>query len=484
MQSGKAEESPPPPYLWKSWRGVIVYLCFLCNTCLYLCRTSITVAIVYMYKDYRVQGFLLTGFYVGYTLSQMPGGWAAKRYGAKPVLSLAVFVWSVVTILTVYFGPKDGSEAAAHADPVTSGILFTLRLIVGLAEGVNYPCQMALNTAWIPRRERARTWTFGVGGEPAGTILALLGGPFLIEATSTWRSVFIISGAVGFAWLALFFVLASSTPEDHRWISQAELDYIRSDDEIAGNEKYSSLPGEESAVHPQPLNGTSRTELDPEIVPWKEILSNRAFQCTVFGHICYNYGYYVVLSWITDYFKTKYKANYGSLGMVSILPYVLLLLTNPGAGFFGDWLEKKGFSTLNSRRIVNSIAMFGASIGFVASGIIAQSTVTPEDEKNNLYPAAIVLAVTVSVGGLMVGGIWSNFRDLSDKYAPILIGISNSIASLPGIIGQGFTGWLLAATDGNWFWVFCTAGIIECIGAFVFLVGAKAEDQKFGERRG
>ena len=84
----------------------------------------------------------------------------------------------------------------------------------------------------------------------------------------------------------------------------------------------------------------------------------------------------------------------------------------------------------------------------------------------------------------MVGGIWSNFRDLSDKYAPILIGISNSIASLPGIIGQGFTGWLLAATDGNWFWVFCTAGIIECIGAFVFLVGAKAEDQKFGERRG
>ena len=84
----------------------------------------------------------------------------------------------------------------------------------------------------------------------------------------------------------------------------------------------------------------------------------------------------------------------------------------------------------------------------------------------------------------MVGGLWSNFRDLSKNYAPILLGISNSIASIPGVVGQGFTGWLLSATGGNWFWVFCTAGIIESIGAIVFLVGAKADDQRFGERKG
>jgi MFS transporter, ACS family, solute carrier family 17 (sodium-dependent inorganic phosphate cotransporter), other len=162
--------------MWCSWRAVVVYLNFACNACLYLCRTSITVAIVYMFDDPSVQGTLLSAFYIGYAISQIPGGWLAQKHGAKPVLSCAVFLWSTVTILTCFCA---GNVPA----------LFFLRLVVGLAEGVNYPCQMALNAAWSPRCERNRAWTLGAGGESAGTILALFFGPMLIEGKCTLASL-------------------------------------------------------------------------------------------------------------------------------------------------------------------------------------------------------------------------------------------------------------------------------------------------------
>ena len=77
----------------------------------------------------------------------------------------------------------------------------------------------------------------------------------------------------------------------------------------------------------------------------------------VIAHMCYNYGYYVVLSWIADFFKTEFNANYSKMGFVSMLPYALLMFSSPGAGVLADYLERKGFSTLSMRRIINTFAM-------------------------------------------------------------------------------------------------------------------------------
>ena len=101
------------------------------------------------------------------------------------------------------------------------------------------------------------------------------------------------------------------------------------------------------------------------------------------------------------------------------------------------------------------------------------------EKKNNLYLAATVLAITMATGGFMLGGVWSNFRDLSAKHAPILCGISNSMASLPGIVGQSLTGAILKSSNNNWFIIFALASGIEMFGALIFLFGADAKDQQF-----
>ena len=45
-------------------------------------------------------GLVLSSFFAGYACTQVIGGWAAAKFGGKPVLLFAVFVWSVATALT------------------------------------------------------------------------------------------------------------------------------------------------------------------------------------------------------------------------------------------------------------------------------------------------------------------------------------------------------------------------------------------------
>lgn len=121
-----------------SERKRLLLLLFLCNMCLYINRANMSVAIVYMYSDddgdkSSKSGLILSSFYWGYLVSQTPAGWLASRVGGKRVLLWAVGAWSVATLL-VWPAYKAGV-----------GAVVVSRMIVGMAEGANYPSQICLN---------------------------------------------------------------------------------------------------------------------------------------------------------------------------------------------------------------------------------------------------------------------------------------------------------------------------------------------------
>ena len=154
-------------------------------------------------------------FYAGYSLTQIAGGWLAARVPANRVLVAIVVTWSAATVATAAAGPSLGAARTP--------LLFALRMIVGAAEGPNYPAQVELQSRWIPYRERATAWAIAGAGESIGTFLALLVGPYLVHSFG-WESVFIASGAIGLLWAAAFAFLgarsrrrtaASAAPSAH-----------------------------------------------------------------------------------------------------------------------------------------------------------------------------------------------------------------------------------------------------------------------------
>jgi len=59
--------------------------------------------------------------------------------------------------------------------------------------------------------------------------------------------------------------------------------------------------------------------------------------------------------------------------------------------------------------------------------------------------------VTAALGtaSLSLCGLYCNHADLSPRYAPFLLGMTNTIGALPGIIGVAVTGAILDATGAR-----------------------------------
>merc|ERR1712012_1361620 len=90
------------------------------------------------------QGLLKSAFFIGYVLLQVHGGSLAEKFGTKIVLGfICVLLPSVLTLLT----------------PIATAwnfwALFTIRILIGLAESATFPSLPPLVSRWVPEEERS-----------------------------------------------------------------------------------------------------------------------------------------------------------------------------------------------------------------------------------------------------------------------------------------------------------------------------------------
>lgn len=141
---------------------------------------------------------MLSSFYFGYTASQIPGGWAAARYGGERVLSLSFLLWSTASLLT----PSSGGA---------TGALCAVRCGLGAAMGVVFPAIHSILALWIPAHERSRAVSFFTSGMYFGSAAGSLVLPSLIAARGP-ASVPLAIGLFGYAWLGLWRRFALKQP--------------------------------------------------------------------------------------------------------------------------------------------------------------------------------------------------------------------------------------------------------------------------------
>ena len=101
---------------------ILLYVAFLISL---VDRSAISLALAQIGKDFDLQaadlGIIISAFFLGYAVMQVPGGWLADRFGAKYVIVVAIAMWSVFTVMT--------SFAWSLAS------LIVIRLVFGLTEG-------------------------------------------------------------------------------------------------------------------------------------------------------------------------------------------------------------------------------------------------------------------------------------------------------------------------------------------------------------
>ena len=129
-------------------RSTLIALCAAAVFICYVDRVNISLAIGRMASDFgwnkTTSGLVMSSFFIGYLLTQIPGGWLAGRFGGKPVLAGGVLLWSLFTLLT---------PPAAFAGFAT---LIAARIVMGFGEGVTFPAIYALFARWVPPAQRSR----------------------------------------------------------------------------------------------------------------------------------------------------------------------------------------------------------------------------------------------------------------------------------------------------------------------------------------
>jgi ACS family sodium-dependent inorganic phosphate cotransporter len=97
----------------------------------------------------------------------------------------------------------------------------------------------------------------------------------------------------------------------------------------------------------------------------------------------------------------------------------------------------------------------------------ARSVTSPDMALALLCGALGALAITW-------GGFISNHLDIAPRHADVLMGITNTAGTIPGVVGVAVTGWLVDAS-GTYTAAFVLAACVNVVGAIVWLLFATAK---------
>ncbi|MFU8817354.1 MAG: ACS family MFS transporter [Pseudomonadales bacterium] len=408
-------------------RYTTIGLCFCATFICYIDRVNISVAVIPMAEqfgwDQTIRGLVLSSFFIGYLATQVLGGFLADRFGGKIVLGIGVLLWSAFTLVTppaAMFGLT---------------MLILARIGMGLGEGVAFPAIYTMFARWVPTKERTRAIGLNFSGIPLGTIAALLLTPVIV-ARMGWEWAFYLFGILGFIWYGFWHFAVSRSPETHPTISPRELAHIQAD----------------LGAPPEPVS-----------IPWRRLLSKAPIWAIIINHFCVNWGNYVILSWLPTYVVQELDVDIASVGLYTVVPFMASFVFINVAGWVADRLLQTSLSITAVRKIMQTVGCAGPALFLVLIG----SVTTAEG-------AIALMAGVMGLAAFAMGGFGVNHLDVAPRYAGVLMGISNTAGTLPGIIGVIATGFILDAT-GSWAIVFGTAAGVYLFGLAVWLLFATGE---------
>ncbi|VBB07683.1 Hypothetical protein LUCI_2948 [Lucifera butyrica] len=382
-----------------NFRWKVALLMFGAIAINYLDRSNLSAAAPVIMKEFHFSatemGFIMSAFFFSYTLFQIPSGWLADRLGQRLVLGGAVAWWSAATMLI------------GLCNNFISFIVS--RIFLGIGEAAAYPSNAGVTAKWFPDRERARATVIFDCGNKFGTAFAM---PFIVwlMVHYGWKTPFIISGLIGFVWVALWW-LYYTDPEKSKYANQAEIDYIRN-----GQQLKEGIGGKAS-------------------LKWYQLLRYRNIRAMCIGFFMSNYAIYFYITWFPTYLVQARGMSLIKMGFVAMIPPLVALTVGLISAAIADWLYARGIPKTKVRKI-NLVGgmLVGSSIalaGFIQTDVGA------------------VALLTLSYSGLACSGpaLWTLPGDVAPRNMTSTVGaLQNCVSNIGGILGPIVTGYIVSTT--------------------------------------
>lgn len=364
-------------------RKRILFLLFVGYILASMDRFFINYAILPIAQDLSLTatqtGFVLSAFFLGYGLMQMPGGFLADKFGSRITLICCIVSWSIFT----------GLSGLAWS----LGSLLVIRFIFGLGEGSFIPASAKMLSMSYPMERRSRAMSLLLTAAAfAGVITPIIATTFL--QTIGWRMLFYCFGLLGIVTGLLFYFLL-----------KPKFIYVESG-------------GQQASVH-EAADGLAK-----EKIPYSEILKTPllwSLFIASFAVFAINWG---TASWVPMYLVSVRGLDLTSLGLLQMIPAVSSIAFMIVAGYLVD----KVFA--GKEKLLGVICGIGLTV-FVYLMFHAASVglfVFYQSVLPIFTGIAIVLVTTLpikvfsqQVSGSAVGVVQSGGQ-IAGFFAPLLIG--------------------------------------------------------------
>ncbi len=299
-----------------NYRWTIVALLFFATTINYLDRQVVGLLKPTLEKEFVWSELdysrIVQVFSAAYAIGLLVFGRFIDRIGTKMGYSIAIIFWSLAAM----------GHALATS---TLGFIFA-RIGLGLGEAGNFPAAIKTVAEWFPKKERALATGIFNSGANIGAVVAPILVPWILGIYG-WQMAFIVTGAVGFIWLVVWYI-TYEIPAKQAKLSKAEFDYIHSDNETTPDE---------IADHGKPVS-------------WGQLLSVRQTWAFVFGKMLTDPIWWFFLFWLQDYFSTTFHLDTKKPNLYLAVLYTLVSIGSIGGGYLSSALISRGWSVWRARK--------------------------------------------------------------------------------------------------------------------------------------
>ncbi len=403
------QSSPSGGYV----RWIICGLLFSAITINYIDRQIIGVLKPILEKqfgwDQITYSNIVFSFQLAYAIGLLVVGGLIDRIGVRWGLLLAVIFWSLAAV---------GHGFAAWVPLAYATTFFiVMRFILGLAEAGAFPGCIRATADWFPNKERS----FAIGLFNSGASIGAIVTPLLVPVIvyyMDWPEAFFITGGLGIFWILIWLFFYKS-PELHPRLSQAELNYIRSD------------------------------PADPPVnVPWVKILPHRSTWAYAIGKFLTDPIWWLYLFWVPDFLNKQFKLDLKSFGIHLVVIYVMADIGSILGGWFSSFLIKRGCSVNFSRKLTMLICALAVTPIIFAS------------KASNPWIASMLIGLAAGAHQAWSCNLYSIVSDtMPRKVVSSVIGFGGMAGAVGGMQMSKVVGYILDKTNNNYFIPFLIGAI-------------------------
>ncbi|MBB6091304.1 ACS family hexuronate transporter-like MFS transporter [Povalibacter uvarum] len=388
-------------------RWAILALLFAATVLNYVDRQTLSILASQVQKDLGIDdaGYarIVQYFLIAYAISYIGAGWVTDKLGAKWTLALFLGWWSLANMATGWV------RNAAQ--------LGFARLMLGIGEPGVYTAGPKAVAEHFPSEQRG----FAIGIYTAGAMVGATIAPPLIAFLALqygWRAAFIITGAAGFVWLAIWLVV------------------------------YRSPDGAEPARTKEPIR-------------WGPILRDRSVWGLATARLIADPVWYFYLFWFPKYLTDERGMGLIQVASLAWIVYLAADVGSIGGGWFSGRLIRSGIAPQRSRIIAMACAAALAPFGMA---IALNLHIGP-----TLAIAALVafahLVFQINIGALVV-----------DRYpmshVATVFGLIAAGSALGGFASTHVVGQL--ASTGNYDRVFLLMGALHPVAWFIAWISTRS----------